>query len=109
MKKIDIKVAESLEEGKTYHVLLGPDNHIPTKIELNDLHDFLSTKYPKFKWLVTPFYIKIGDKSEYSKAKVLEVIEKYFECGKNKEVSYYPFHCNSCRIKEELKKELGLE
>ena len=66
---------ESLEEGKTYHVLVGDENNPPTERIIEEIKENLYTQFKKFKWLVTPYFIKIGDKPDYiSKEKIEEVI-----------------------------------
>ena len=42
------------------------------------------------------------------KEKVKEVIGNYFSCFKQKGIEYVPYHCENCRMKAEIFKELQL-
>lgn len=57
-------------------------------------------------------WYKDSDVQEYclSKQRVKEAIKKNLTCtGRQKGVTYYPYHCDACRMKGLLLKELGLE
>ena len=50
--------AASFEEGKTYWILVGDKDHEPIPEQLEIVRDHLKKKFPKMKWIVSPYYIK---------------------------------------------------
>ena len=50
--------AANFEEGKTYWVLVGDENHEPSPPQMRRVIDQLKKDFPEMKWIVTPYYIK---------------------------------------------------
>ena len=96
------KPVSYLEEGRTYHVIIGNKNRIPTKEDINKIRNSLGIDFPKFNWIITDYTIKISDEEMISKQKVIDVIDKW-ECHGNGELGD-----DFISEKEQLKKELEL-
>ena len=118
MKEINVEVAESLEEGKTYHVIVGSEPMTASENDVDRTRSLLNCEFPKFNWLVTDSRIKIGDKSNYIiKEKAKEVVNKLKPLIEGRFVDKKPLNEREkaiivsvlFHIKEELKKEFGLK
>ncbi len=59
------KVVGCLEEGKTYHVIVGDKekNIFASEKEIDEVKNYLKKEYPKFGWIVTNLWIQIGEKN----------------------------------------------
>ena len=58
-----------LEDGKTYHVVVGDKDNIPTSEDIDRIHEQFKRANPKITWIVTSYLIKIKGAKEIKMAK----------------------------------------
>ncbi len=65
----DMKEIIGLEDGKTYHVVVGDKDNIPCERDIAEIQALFKRANPKITWIVTSYLIEVKGSKEVKMAK----------------------------------------